>query len=65
AIPWSNLGITPSDGMKIGFDIQNNDDDNGNTREHVLMWNGKNDNYRNTSAFGDLILSSEVSEPII
>ncbi|GAB60775.1 MAG: hypothetical protein DWB56_10525 [Candidatus Jettenia sp.] len=65
AIPWSNLGITPSDGMRIGFDIQNNDDDNGNTREHVLMWNGKNDNYRDTSAFGDLILSSEVSEPII
>lgn len=65
AIPWSNLGITPSNGMKIGFDIQNNDDDNGNARENVLMWNGTNDNYRNTSAFGDLILSSEVSKPAI
>lgn len=59
AIPWSNLGITPSEGKKIGFDIQNDDDDNGGNREHVQVWSGIKYNYRDTSSFGNLILSSE------
>src|SRR5689334_1757783 len=27
AIPWSNLGISPTNGMLVGFDIGNDDDD--------------------------------------
>ncbi|MNQ83314.1 Endo-1,4-beta-xylanase A precursor [compost metagenome] len=56
AIPWSNLGITPTIGMKIGFDIANNDDSNGGVRDSQTMWNGTNNNWMNTSAFGDVIL---------
>ncbi|MBI2948287.1 MAG: choice-of-anchor D domain-containing protein [Verrucomicrobia bacterium] len=61
AIPWSNLGITPvADSTVIGFDVGNNDDDNGGTREHQSMWAGTINNSVNTSAFGDLQLSSQV-----
>jgi chitodextrinase len=56
AIPWSNLGITPTSGMKIGFDIANNDDSNGGTRDGQLMWNGTNNNWQSTAAFGDILL---------
>ena len=56
AIPWSNLGVTPTPGMLIGFDIGNNDDDNAGTREHQSVWWGNSNNYNNTSAFGDLLL---------
>lgn len=60
AIPWSNLGITPSAGTVIGFDIGcNDDDDGGTTRESHLMWAGNNSNSSNTSLFGDLTLSSQ------
>lgn len=59
AIPWSNLGITPSTNLTIGFDVGNNDDDNGgDTRESQVVWNGTVNNYQNTSAFGDLVLSA-------
>jgi chitodextrinase len=56
AIPWSNLGITPAAGLKLGFDLANNDDDDGSTRDSQLMWNGTGNNYQNTSAFGDVLL---------
>ncbi len=52
SIPWSQLGITPAAGMTIGFDIGNDDDDNGGTRDAQSVWNGTIDNYANTSAFG-------------
>ncbi|MGH7957465.1 MAG: sugar-binding protein, partial [Opitutaceae bacterium] len=59
AIPWGNLGVTGAAGLTIGFDVGNNDDDNGGTtRENQLMWHGTNTNYNNTSAFGDLTLSA-------
>ncbi|OAS18695.1 sugar-binding protein [Paenibacillus oryzisoli] len=58
AIPWINLGITPAAQLSIGFDIAVNDDDNGGVRDSQLVWAGTADNWQNTSAFGDLILSS-------
>ncbi|MCM3746596.1 fibronectin type III domain-containing protein [Paenibacillus pasadenensis] len=58
AIPWSELGVTPSAGMTIGFDVAGNDTDNGSGRQSQLMWAGTNDNWTNTSAFGSLVLSS-------
>lgn len=57
AIPWSNLGITPSSGATIGLDIGINDDDNGGTRDSQLAWNGTIDNWTNTANFGDAVLS--------
>ncbi|MGG1550331.1 sugar-binding protein [Paenibacillus ferrarius] len=58
AIPWSSLGLTPSAGVTIGFDVANNDTDTGAGRESQLMWAGTNNNWTNTSAFGSLQLSS-------
>ena len=57
AIPWSNLNVTASPGLTIGFDLGNNDDDNGGaTPESQVVWNGTDTNYEDTSAFGDLTL---------
>ncbi|SMD32771.1 Por secretion system C-terminal sorting domain-containing protein [Reichenbachiella faecimaris] len=33
AIPWSTIGVSPTLGNQIGFDIAVDDDDNGGTRE--------------------------------
>jgi len=56
AIPWSNLGVTPGVNVTIGFDVGNNDDDNGGTRETQLVWWGNINDYNNTSAFGHVVL---------
>jgi endoglucanase len=56
AIPWGDLGITPSSGAVIGFDVGNDDDDNGGDREGQDMWAGTVNNWTDTSAFGDLTL---------
>src|SRR6185436_18837189 len=58
AIPWSNLGVTPSAGMTIGFDVGYNDDDNGGTRDSQAVWWGTINNYNNTSAFGHALLQA-------
>jgi len=65
AIPWSNIGITPTAGMTIGFDIGNNDDDDGGARDSQLVWAGTANNSQNTSGFGDLVLSSQVVGGIV
>jgi hypothetical protein len=59
AIPWSNLGVTPSAGMTLGFDVGNNNSDGSCGRNTQLMWHGTDQNWQDTSAFGDLRLSSE------
>jgi hypothetical protein len=62
AIPWSQLGITaPAAGTSIGFDLGNDDDDNGSGRANQAVWNGNSNNYQNTSAFGTLTLSAATS----
>lgn len=40
AIPLKNKGwnIKPKDGLKIGFNVQYNDDDDGAGRDHKLIW---------------------------
>jgi PQQ-dependent dehydrogenase (s-GDH family) len=61
AIPWSNIAISnPAAGLIIGFDVANNDDDNGGAREHQSMWAGDNDNWRYPRNFGDLLLTDVV-----
>jgi len=56
AIPWSNLGVTPSLNLTLGFDVGYDDDDNGGARDSQAVWWGNINNYNNTSAFGDLVL---------
>ncbi|WP_438446362.1 sugar-binding protein [Gorillibacterium sp. sgz5001074] len=57
AIPWVSLGLTPAEGMLIGFDVAVNDEDTGNGRDSQIMWAGTGDNWSNTSSFGELLLS--------
>jgi hypothetical protein len=62
AIPWSQLGITaPAAGTTIGFDLGNDDDDNGSGRANQAVWNGTINDYQNTAAFGSLVLSATTS----
>jgi PQQ-dependent dehydrogenase (s-GDH family) len=60
-IAWSNMGITnPGAGFTIGFDVANDDDDNGSTRESQKMWAGDANNWQYTQNFGDLVLVTGV-----
>jgi hypothetical protein len=61
AIPWSNLGVTPSAGMTLGFDVGNNNSDGPCGRNTQLMWHGTDQNWQDTSAFGDLVLSAQTA----
>ena len=59
AIPWTRLGVTPTEGTTIGLDIGVNDDDNGAGRNTQMLWStptptGQTD----TSAFGHAVLAS-------
>jgi PQQ-dependent dehydrogenase (s-GDH family) len=57
AIPWSNMAISnPAAGFRIGFDVANNDDDNGSSREHQSMWAGDGNNWQYPRNFGDVLL---------
>src|SRR5258706_6113199 len=56
AIPWSNLGVTPTAGLMMGFDIGNNDDDNAGARDSQLVWWGDINDYNNTANFGHVNL---------
>lgn len=63
AIPWSNIGISnPANGRIIGFDLGNDDDDNGTARESQLMWSGDNNNWQYPRNFGDLVLANASSD---
>jgi hypothetical protein len=60
AIPWAGLGVTPGNGLTLGFDLGVDDDDNGgNTREGQQVWAGSSANFNNTSGFGDLVLKGD------
>lgn len=58
AIPWSDLGITPAEGVKIGFDLSCDDNDGHGKRDSVIMWSGTNENWHDTSNFGTLYLTT-------
>ena len=57
AIPWSNLNVTPTTNMIMGFDIGNNDDDNAGGRDSQLVWWGDGNNYASTANFGHVVLT--------
>ena len=60
AIPWSTLNIIPTAEHTIGFDIQINDDDNGNGRDAKISWNANIDQaWKNPQIFGQLILRDD------
>jgi len=59
SIPWAMLGVWPKAGMQIGFDIQINDDDNGDARDAKISWNAMLDEaWKNPSLFGELVIKN-------
>ena len=59
-IPWSTLNIRPQAEHTLGFDIQVNDDDNGNSRDAKMSWNATIDqSWKNPQIFGQLILRDD------
>jgi hypothetical protein len=59
AVPLNNdfWNIVPQDGLVIGFNIHFNDDDDGDTRDHKLIWSlldVDDQSWQNTSRFADL-----------
>jgi parallel beta-helix repeat protein len=66
-VPWSSLGVTPKEGVRIGFDVQNDDNDSidgQGLRESVLLWHGADNNWNNPSKFGELFLTGK-QDPVI
>lgn len=60
AVPLKSPGkwnIVPTNGMKIGFNVHLNDDDDGGDRDHKLIWSANDladSSWENTSVFGEL-----------
>ena len=64
SIPWSTLRVIPKDEHQIGFEIQINDDDNGNSRDAKISWNANSDTaWKNPQVFGQLILEENNHRP--
>ena len=58
SIPWKLLNVKPAVGLRMGFDIQVNDDDNGHLRDAKISWNAPLDQaWKNPSLFGEVILA--------
>ena len=58
SIPWQLLNVKPQAGLRMGFDIQVNDDDNGHQRDAKISWNAALDQaWKNPSLFGEVILA--------
>jgi hypothetical protein len=57
SIPWQVLGIKPAAGLKMGFDVHVNDDDNGRLRDAKLSWHAPEDQaWKNPRLFGEVVL---------
>lgn len=56
-IPWTTLRVTPKNEHTLGFDIQINDDDNGNGRDAKISWSASSDKaWKTPRVFGEIIL---------
>lgn len=59
AIPWSDLNVTPTAGMRLGLALNANDNDTpGAARQEVMMSSEQGRTLRNPSTWGTLILES-------
>ncbi len=57
-IPWEGLNLTYSKGMRFGFDVSVNDNNNGGLtdRDSVFGWQGDVNNWQSTVKFGTAIM---------
>lgn len=57
SIPWELINVEPQVGLKMGFDVHVNDDDNGNLRDAKMTWNAAIDQaWKNPGLFGEVII---------
>lgn len=56
AIPWSSLGLTPTPGLRLRFDLAIDDSTDGNSRRAQLVWSGTDRNSGDRSAWGRAVL---------
>jgi hypothetical protein len=68
AIPLSTFGVVPQNGTVIGFDMHVNDDDDGEMRDHKLMWSiyeqvGGEAAWHDPSSFGQLEIFDINADP--
>jgi hypothetical protein len=56
AVPWTALGVTPKDDQSFLFDIAVGNSADGSERSCQLVWNGKDRNSSDRSAWGRLTL---------
>lgn len=58
-IPWTSVQTSASEGVRIGFEVQVNDDDDGNGRDAKLAWFDASDNaWQWANVFGTAVLST-------
>ncbi len=58
-IPWSLIGVTPTEGNKLGIDVHINDDDDGGQRDKKVSWFGTVDQaWTDPSVLGEITLNS-------
>lgn len=60
AIPWADLNVTPTTGMRLGLALNANDNDSpGVARQEVMMSSEPGRTLRNPGTWGTLILESQ------
>ncbi len=59
AIPWSSIGIVPTSGTEIGFDMNIIDNDGFGVDDEMAWYSDANDKNTNPSKFGTVILLDE------
>jgi endoglucanase len=61
-IAWADLGLTPAQGMQLGFDVAiDYRQEVSATRDGVLMWHGTGNDWTDTSGFGELTIGAPCS----
>lgn len=63
AIPWNNMTLTGTVGLKIGLDVGVNDDDNGGDREGQTVAFGFRDNWADLSKVAQVTLVEGSAPP--
>ena len=57
AIPWSLLGVTPYDGMRLGFAVSINDnDDTTKNVQQTMLSTAQYRNFLDPTTWGELVL---------
>ncbi|MFN0057962.1 MAG: family 16 glycoside hydrolase [Planctomycetota bacterium] len=61
-VPWANVGARPAAGMRFGFEVHIDDDDDGLDGDGALAWHSAAaDTYSDPSKFASAILSDRVA----